>query len=65
MAPHVQRGRCTESRREWVIVMTFVGSEAELETLEITARVSAEAMTTGLPVLSEAILCTYERIPVG
>lgn len=45
-----------------VIVMTFIGSEAELETLAITAEVAAQAAVTGLPVVSEALPVRCERI---
>lgn len=46
-----------------VIVMTFIGSEAELETLQITAEVSAAAAPAGVTVLSEALPVECERIP--
>lgn len=46
-----------------VIVMTFIGSEAELDTLHITAEVSAAASRAGLVVLSEALPVKCDRIP--
>ncbi|RIK41357.1 MAG: fructose-bisphosphate aldolase [Chloroflexi bacterium] len=46
-----------------VIVMTFIGNEAELETLEITAKVSAAALNTDLVVMSEALPVKSARIP--
>ncbi|MDF1523927.1 MAG: hypothetical protein P1P87_14065 [Trueperaceae bacterium] len=46
-----------------VIVMTFIGSGSELETLQITAQVAAEAARVGLPVVSEALPVKCERIP--
>jgi DhnA family fructose-bisphosphate aldolase class Ia len=46
-----------------VVVMTFIGSQAELDTLEITARVAAAALKTSLVVMSEALPVKCERIP--
>jgi fructose-bisphosphate aldolase, class I len=46
-----------------VIVMTFIGAGCELQTLDITARVSAAALNSDLVVMSEALPVKCERIP--
>lgn len=46
-----------------VIVMTFIGSEAELDTLQITAEVARQADQAGVPLVSEALPVRCERIP--
>jgi fructose-bisphosphate aldolase, class I len=46
-----------------VCTMVFLGSEVELETLEITAEVAGECLADGLPLMVEALPCPGERIP--
>jgi fructose-bisphosphate aldolase, class I len=46
-----------------VCTMVFMGSEVELETLEITAEIAGECLADGLPVMVEALPCPSERIP--
>jgi DhnA family fructose-bisphosphate aldolase class Ia len=46
-----------------VCTMVFMGSEVELETLEITAEVAGECLADGLPLMVEALPCPCERIP--
>ena len=43
--------------------MVFMGGEAELETLEITAKVAGACLRDGLPLMVEALPCPSERIP--
>jgi class I fructose-bisphosphate aldolase len=45
-----------------VCTMTFLGSEAELDTLEITAEVAADCRERGLPLMVEALPCPGPRI---
>jgi DhnA family fructose-bisphosphate aldolase class Ia len=46
-----------------VCTMLFMGSAAELDTLEITAKVAGECRHDGLPLMVEALPCPGERIP--
>ena len=46
-----------------VCTMVFMGGAAELETLEITAKVAGECRRDGLPLMVEALPCPSERIP--
>lgn len=46
-----------------VCTMVFMGSEVELETLEITAEVAGECLRDGLPLMVEALPCPCDRIP--
>ena len=46
-----------------VCTMVFMGSEVELETLEITAEVAGACLSDGLPLMVEALPCPAERIP--
>ncbi|MBV7327193.1 fructose-bisphosphate aldolase [Chloroflexi bacterium TSY] len=46
-----------------VVVMLFLGSDVEVDTLHILSQVAAEAMQTGLPVMVEALPCPHPSIP--
>jgi fructose-bisphosphate aldolase, class I len=46
-----------------VVTMAFMGSPSELDTLEVTATVAAQAASTALTLMVEALPCTCERIP--
>ena len=46
-----------------VCTMVFMGSEVEMETLEITAEVAGELSGTSMTLMVEALPCPSERIP--
>jgi class I fructose-bisphosphate aldolase len=46
-----------------VCTMLFMGAAVELKTFEITAKVAAECLRDGLPLMVEALPCPAERIP--
>jgi class I fructose-bisphosphate aldolase len=46
-----------------VCTMVFMGSAAELKTLDITARVASMCLQDGIPLMVEALPCPSERIP--
>ena len=43
--------------------MVFMGSEVEMETLEITSEISGELAGTSMTLMVEALPCPSERIP--
>ncbi len=46
-----------------VCTMVFMGSEVEMETLEITSEISGELAGTSMTLMVEALPCPSERIP--
>jgi DhnA family fructose-bisphosphate aldolase class Ia len=46
-----------------VVVMAFLGSAVELDTLAIVARVAGECRQAGLPLMVEALPCPGDRVP--
>ena len=46
-----------------VCLMYFMGSEVEMDTLEIVASVASECLEDGLPVMVEALPCPHPRLP--
>ena len=46
-----------------VCVMLFMGSEVELETMDIVAKTAAACYDTGLTLMVEALPCPHPRIP--
>jgi len=45
-----------------VCLMLFMGSDVELDTMEIVAQVAADCRTDGLPVMVEALPCPHESV---
>jgi len=45
-----------------VCLMLFMGSDVELDTMEIVAQVAAECRADGLPVMVEALPCPHESV---
>lgn len=46
-----------------VVVMLFLGSDTEVDTLQNLARIASEALRYGVPILVEALPCPADAIP--